>query len=50
MPWESEWLPAWKDMSPEAEERPPLELLRSNVTENTGLSAIVICKWSHELY
>jgi hypothetical protein len=50
MPWETEWLPAWKDVSPEAKERPLLEPLPSNVTENTGPSATVICKCSHELY
>jgi hypothetical protein len=38
-----------KDVSPEAEKRSPLEPLPSNVTENTGLGAM-ICKCSHELY
>jgi hypothetical protein len=38
------WSPAGKDISPEAEECPPLKPLPSNVTENTGLSVIVICK------
>jgi hypothetical protein len=43
--WEYEagvgWSPACKDVSPEAEGRPPLP---SNVTENTGLCVIVICE------
>jgi hypothetical protein len=35
------WSPACEDVSPEAEERPPLP---SNVIENTGLCVVVICE------
>jgi hypothetical protein len=38
------WSPACEEVSPEAEERSPLEAVTKQVTKATSLCVVVICK------